>query len=127
MTKPKTTEQKQAPDRVEKRKVYLPCALTEKELKDYSDLMADAYRNRIRAEENLKSAQTQLKSDIAVAEGKIASCADKINSKQEYRDVECTVEFNFKSREKKIVRIDTGEVVRTEPISDDELQEKMPV
>lgn len=115
------------PDRTIKRKVYLPCALTERELKDYSDLMADAYRNKTRAEENLKSAQTQLKSDIQGAESKMASCADKINSKTEYREVDCAVEYFFKDRQKKTVRVDTGEIVRVDPINDDEMQEKIEV
>lgn len=103
--------------------VYLPCALTEVELTQCRDMLADAVRQKARSEDNLKSVSTQLKSEIAAADAKIQRYAEMINSKTEYRDVDCRIEYNFKKREKKISRVDTGEVVKTVRINDNEMQE----
>jgi hypothetical protein len=105
--------------------MYLPCKLTEEELTNCRDMLADAVRQKARAEENLKSAATQLKSEIAVSDGKINRYAEMINSKTEYRYVECSIEFDFKSREKKLARTDTGEIVKVVRITDGEMQEEL--
>lgn len=106
---------------------YLPCELTPDELKQYSELMADSWSAKLRAEEQLKSVSTTIKSEIQVAEGKINKCAELVNSKREWRNVECSVEWDFKKKIKKIVRVDTGELVKTHPISDQEMQEDLGV
>ena len=113
--------------RLEKSIEYVSCKLTDAELKNYSELMADAVRKHSRADANLKSVTKAIKSELQTLEGQIDLYAEKINSKAEYRDVECRIEWDFKSGEKRYVRADTGEVVKTEMITEIEKQEELAV
>jgi hypothetical protein len=108
-----------------KANLYLECVLTEDELKNYSKQMADSFSKRQRAEDSLKSMQTQMKAEIQGHEAKMNLCAEKVNSGKEYRDVECEIVYNWDKKEKEYVRKDTGEIAKTEIIDEKDLQEHL--
>ena len=105
----------------------LECLLTDKEKLGYSKELGEAITKKSRAEDSLKSFQTQAKSDIAMLDSKINLLADKINTGREYRLTECVVTLDFDSKEKTWTRKDTGEIAKTDIISESELQEEIAI
>lgn len=113
--------------RKEKETFYLEVELTPEELRECSNLMADAWRQKSRSEENLKSVSTQIKSEITAAEAKINKYAEMVNSRKEFRDVECRIEWDFTAKVKTYIRVDTNAIVKVVPISESELQEEIEI
>ncbi|HEY1861654.1 MAG TPA: hypothetical protein VGG61_14940 [Gemmataceae bacterium] len=73
-----------------------------------------------------KEVAAAMKVAITEAEGRAAALARKINERHEYRDAECTALMHTpRVGMKSIVRVDTGEIVREERMTVDELQEKL--
>jgi hypothetical protein len=73
-----------------------------------------------------KELAASIKVAITEADGRAASLARKINERHEYRDAECTARLNTpRVGWKTIVRVDTGEVIREDRMTVDELQEKL--
>jgi hypothetical protein len=103
----------------------LKCVLTKEELLVYGKEVAQAQLNKVTTMDNLKSYQTKIKSDIAICDAKINSVSEKIRSGTEWRDVECTVTFDWDKGIKSIYRIDTGEFIRDDIIPEHERQEKL--
>ena len=99
---------------------HLKCILTEQELKKAGVDMAQAYLDLESEEDGLKSAQAQFKARIAGHEATIGLCANKIQTGHEFRQVECETRESGKNIE--TVRIDTGEIVETRPMTKDEMQ-----
>ena len=90
----------------------LECVLTDEEKLRYSKELSEAISAKARAEESLKSFQTQKKAEIAKAEATINMLAEKINTGHEFRPVECEIKWDFKKKEKSWVRKDTSEVAK---------------
>lgn len=105
--------------------LLLECIFTDQEKLQYSKEMSEAVSEKARLEESLKSVQTQLKADIVSREGKINSFADKINTGKEHREVKCEIKYDFKKKQKRWIRSDTGKVAKECIIPDYELQEEM--
>jgi hypothetical protein len=79
---------------------------------------------------DLREKKKELAASISVAikesDGRVGELARKINQRHEMRDAECTALLNTpRSGFKTIVRVDTGEVIREERMTPDELQEKL--
>jgi len=125
MTKKASKTAEKTPFKETKSHQNLPCILTEVELKESSELMANANRKIKEAEARLKSATTQIKSEIAEYEGARDKHAERIMSKTEYRNVECRVEWHFSEKVKKVYRLDTGEYVQSLTMLDSEFQENL--
>jgi hypothetical protein len=63
---------------------------------------------------------------VTEAEGRVSNLARKINERHEMRDAECMVLLHTpRAGMKSMVRVDTGEIVREERMTVDELQEKL--
>lgn len=105
--------------------LYLECTLTDDELRDYSKQMADCYSKKSRAEFNFKSIKKQTDSEIAGYEARINLCAEKVNSGKEYREVSCDVKYDWDKKTKDYVRKDTGEIAKSDIITEKELQEEI--
>lgn len=108
-----------------KEEIQLECMLTNEEKLNYSKELAEAVSARTRAEENLKSVQTQIKAEITACDGKINGLANKIETGKEYRFVECEILYDFKKKTKKWKRSDTGQIAKACFIPEGELQEEM--
>jgi len=68
--------------------------------------------------DELKSVSTSIKADIAVQEGILHSCAEKVRSGYEIRPVECDVKYDEGTA--KFTDKATGEVVEERPMTQDE-------
>ena len=100
------------------------CVLTDDEKLKYSKELSESISKKQRADDSLKSFSTQIKSEIASCEAKIDALADKLNSGREYRAIECSVKYDFDKKEKTWVRLDTGEIAKTDIITEKECQEE---
>lgn len=101
----------------------LPCSLTDEELiKKVNEVSALQFS--FEEEDALKKTHgikaKKLKADIDII-------INQISTKTEYREVECTWEYNWDSGYKTLVRIDTGEIMNNLPIEDFERQQSMPL
>jgi hypothetical protein len=107
-----------------KEKINLECILTDPEKLAYSKQLAENLSKKQRAEDTLKSFNTQKKAEIAGLDAEINLKVDKINSGREYRDVECTIFWDWDRKVKVWTRTDTGDVCKEDIISEHELQEE---
>jgi hypothetical protein len=106
-------------------KRMLECIITDQDRLNFSKAIAKAVSDKARKEDNLKSFSTQLKSEIQRCEGDINSLSEKLNSGKEYRDVVCSVIYDWQEFVKRIVRIDTGEQIDVDIIPEKERQEHL--
>jgi len=105
----------------------LPCRLDDDELLDRGQKLAqveeDLHTHRAHADQvkkDLRARESQLEADRAFL-------ASVVRSKQEPRDVETIAYLAERPGHVDVVREDTGEVVRTRPAREGELQGKLPL
>src|SRR3972149_2012704 len=101
-------------------KEYLKYIFTLEEKRGLADKLALAVMNRDEEEAALKSAQTQIKSKIALHEAGLVSFAEKLRSGFEMRNIECRLDKDFEHGIITITRLDTGEIVSDRPMSSEE-------
>jgi hypothetical protein len=111
--------------RITKEILDLECFLTDEEKLKYSKQMAEAFTNKCRAEDAMKSFSSQKKAEIQNLESAVNLLADKLNSGKEYRPIECMVEYNFDDKTKRWIRNDTQEIIKEDIITEEELQEEL--
>lgn len=111
--------------REQKCKLQLRCTLTSEELAQYSRQMADALRTQFDKEAQLKSTAALYKSEIESCKAEAQEMAEKVRSGYEFRQVECKIIYDWENKEKSWIRTDTNEIVKTDTISESELQEEM--
>jgi hypothetical protein len=104
----------------------LPVQFTPEELNERRDEIASAMLEYDRVEAQKKIAAKEYAAVLKTLRTDMSRLARQINRGGEERDVECTLTFHdpepgFKT----ITRLDTGEVVRQEPMTDDEKQENL--
>lgn len=119
------TQEQEVERRIEKGKAYLPCILTQKEIYDAGKSLTDALKRRAECENRLDSVKQQIKGEMTSAEGDIAKYQQLVSSEKEHRMVDVEVRFDFKAGTKETVRMDTGELIKTERISEEERQKVM--
>lgn len=108
-------------------KLPLECRLTEAELKAASKELADALNKRAQADNQLETFKAQKKAEMAAFDATIAKNTVLVNSEKEFRLIECSVEYDFgRKNTKTFCRLDTGEVVKSEPITNEERQRLLP-
>jgi virulence-associated protein VapD len=78
-------------------------------------------------EDDIKAYQIEKKAEIARFEETVNLNRSRLNRGKSTRKVQCTLVKDFKEQVKTYVRNDTGEVVRTAPLSEDDLQITLPV
>jgi hypothetical protein len=78
-------------------------------------------------EDDIKAYQIEKKAEIARYEETVNINRSRLNRGKQTRKVHCTLIKDFKAQTKTYVRVDTGEVVRTAPLSEDDLQITLPV
>lgn len=99
--------------------------LSDEDLLKYGRQSAQASSKKRRIEESMKAFQAQQKAEIQMEDGIIAKISEAVNNGYEYREIQCRIVYDFDSKTKDWVREDTGEVVKTDVISERELQEEM--
>jgi hypothetical protein len=100
--------------------------LTDAEKQALGQEMADRTAEADRLRDELDSLKKDFNSRIRIAEITARSCGEKIRNGYEMREVECTVEVDPKTRLVRYIRTDTGEVARTRPAEQSDLQQPLP-
>lgn len=78
-------------------------------------------------DDDIRAYQTEKKAEIAKYEAVVNLNRSKLNRGKDTRKVQCILTKDFKAQIKTYARVDTGEIVRTAPLSEDDLQITLPV
>lgn len=106
----------------------LEVRLTEKELKAASKELAEALNKKNSIENDLETYKAQKKAEVTAQDAIIQKNMSLVNSEKEFRLVECRLEYDFdKKGIKSYFRLDNGELVRTEQITNEERQRLLPI
>lgn len=105
----------------------LPVTLTDHELLVKAKELAKAQGDVATLEDQAKSAAAMFKDKTAMQKANINILSRAISNGYEYRDVRCRWDYEWSAGVKKLVRLDTLEVVRTYVIQEGERQQKLPV
>jgi vacuolar-type H+-ATPase subunit I/STV1 len=98
---------------------------SEAEKRDLAASLANGIADISRLEDNLKKAQTQIKSEIADKQAMVKDTAEKLRSGFEMRNLECEVIYAYIDEEVRWVRLDNGEVAHRRRMWSDEKQKRL--
>ncbi len=111
--------------KIEKVMQSLPVKLTQEELVASAKELAKT-TNELRDTEARKMEVTsQFAADLKKLKATTDSLSIKISNGYEYRDVECSWQFDYKKDTKSLYRHDTGETVRTTQLTIEDRQGKL--
>ncbi len=100
----------------------MPVKLTDAEVLKYGRDAARAVADRTRIEAEFDSVKADYKSKIGEQTAIIGKLSPRIHSGIETRDVECEEVRNWTKGTATVTRMDTGEVVESRPMREDEKQ-----
>ena len=103
----------------------LKVSLTEDELLQAGEDLANAIDEVNKLEDEKKALVEDFKARIAVHEATIAVKQRLVRNKNEYRNVECELTLNYTAQKAKLVRLDTKEVVSEREMTMEEKQMQM--
>jgi hypothetical protein len=98
--------------------------LNDDELKDRTTQMMLAMDERDESEKEFASLKDAHKSNIKSIDLRVQLLRHTVNTRVEWRDVECKEVFNFENWTVTVVRSDTGEIVEKRPMTSRERQSK---
>lgn len=105
--------------------MQLECELTDQEKIAYGRQMAQHMQEAAEVTAQLRSYQLSAKTKVAEHDASIATLSQALMSGKEMRRTECKWVYFWEEDEKRLIRLDTEDVVRKEPIRDEERQEKL--
>ena len=105
----------------------LPVVLTDSELLDYSRELARNQCEKTEKEDKKKEVVAEYTAELKKFEADIAVLSRKITTGTEQRDVDCAWEYDWLEGSKKLIRLDTEEVVREATIQGGERQQHFDV
>ena len=108
-------------------KENLKTQLTESELKEYAKTLSEKYIEHNQLEADKKGVVAEYKAKTDTLEGQLSLLSQKVSTQQEWRDVECHWDYNWKIDAKRLIREDTGEIVRRDKISQQDRQKLFPL
>src|SRR5271166_2049216 len=104
----------------------LECQLTADELQDRGQQISTAMVRYDEVEETKKAANAEASDEMKGLRTKMSELAHVIRKKAETRPIECLVKFHTPEvGVKRIIRKDTNEIVRDEPMSESERQNNL--
>ena len=114
----------------EKPHVTIECScrvqLTQAELVDAGKRLAESTTTLIQLEDEKTKVQSDFKAKITKQQAEISLLSSLVKSGYEFRDVTCKVMFNQPEEGKKtIVRLDTNQTVKVEPMTMEERQRNL--
>ena len=117
-------EKKPAEDRIETKPTeeHLAVILTQEELIDLSRKLAKANEDGVEIENRKKDVVADFAARIKKIEAITGALARIVSSGKEYRDVKCLWTFNYTQGYKELKRLDTGDVVKHQELSQVERQ-----
>jgi hypothetical protein len=99
------------------------CSFTDLEAEEKGQQLSTASITYDEVEDAKKTAMKEFTDNLKMLRGTMRSLSKAIRAKGEYREVSGLVRFNHPTvGSKETVRLDTGEVIKTEPMSDAEKQ-----
>ena len=109
-----------------KEQLILRCDFTEEELKGFSKELARSTAQLAQAEEEKKAAMAQFAERMTGQKALLSGLARKINEGYEMRMVECGIKLDSPiAGTTRVIRLDTGEVVKERAMHADELQRSL--
>ena len=106
-------------------KKTLTCVLADDEIQKLGEDVAAKIGEKDEAEDSMKSSAAHWKDKITAIQAEIRIMVRKITTHKEDRLVECDWEYLYDAGVKKLWRLDTHEVIATEKIPQDEMQEHL--
>lgn len=103
----------------------LPCDLTREELATYSEELAKVTARQAEIENEKKEVLSDFTAKLNKCVSDARMFARKITTRKEDREVECNLEFDYKSRNVFTVRTDTFTTIDQRKMTDDERQERL--
>lgn len=100
----------------------LPCELTRDEKLMKADQMAECLKMRAEVELEAQTVAGTFKRRLKELDRDIGDRAEEVRSGVEYRPVECAMRDRFRDNQVDTVRLDTGEIVRSRPMTITERQ-----
>jgi len=111
----------------ETRKVVLPVKLTSAESALYGNCLANLALELVALEETKREFAKDIGDQIKEKRKHLESKARVVRSGLEERYVEVRDEFRHETNEVDVVRMDTGEVVATRPMTEEDRQQPLPL
>lgn len=105
----------------------LPCDLTRDEKLKKAEEMAEQLKARAELELTAKASADEFKQKLKQLDRTIGDRAEEVRTGLEYRQVECTERGRYRDNIVDVIRIDTGEVVRSRPMTVNERQDSLPL
>jgi len=109
----------------EKTEEWLPVKLTDAEFYERATELTEVDQKIEDAEEEKRSLSQSIKNRVGGLTTRKVELRRIVKDRQEFRHVECEWIPHFPSKQVSLVRMDTGETVRTRTMTVDELQEKL--
>ncbi len=100
---------------------------TREEKEAFSGELAEKISKLEHEELRKKEVVKSIDAEIAAIKTTISGLATKVKDGYEYRNIDCEKIFDYDTRLKTLMRLDLGEVVRTVPMTADELQVPLPL
>lgn len=105
----------------------LPVSLSDDDVKQKGDVLATRIEQLDDIEQRRKASADSFKEQQKEAQGDIASLARQVRTRLEHRVIGCAWERDDARLSMLLVRQDTGEIVETRPMCDDERQHSLPI
>lgn len=103
----------------------LPCRLTDEERLDFADALAEADQAVENAENAKKAAMKNHNYEVQLAQTRRSKLASIVASKTEYREVTVEEKWDYQNDKFTRTRTDTGEVIVSRRLNDDERQTQL--
>jgi hypothetical protein len=105
----------------------LPVRLTDEELLKKGQELAATVQDIAAEESRQVDIKTQLKAKLAELDARRSGLAVTVSRKEEHRDVEVDIFYDYQRGVVEDIRRDTGEVLTTRVMQESERQQKLPV
>lgn len=104
----------------------LPCDLTRDEKLLKAEEMAEHLKVRAEVEVEAKSSADDYKTQLKRLDRLVGDRAEEVRTGVEYRQIECVERGSYRMNKVDVIRCDTGEVVRSRPMTVSERQDSLP-
>lgn len=119
----KKDEKKKITTRIQKIVSQLQCPLTEAELLAFGLQMADSLNTTKHIEAQLQGFKDQIKGKLAEQQGITEKCTALIRDKYEFRNIDCTIVYDYESGIKTTIRDDTRQIIKEAKMTNAEMSE----
>lgn len=103
----------------------LPVSLTEEEFKIRASMLASNIEEHKERIESIKEAKKEMAEELKEMERQIGTLSTVVDTKREYRSVQCTWIADYARCVWRLTRDDTGEEVDVESMTKGDMQEKI--